>query len=576
MYSASGMSTDRTQGPIAAPAPFDKPSADIILRTSDRIDFRVHSQVLTLASPFFETMLSLPQPILQRSDENTKAEARAGADAQRSPGSSLIIAATHALPGFKSEDPSLPIIDVSEDSTTLELLLRILYPLPKPQMETVAALVPAVKAAQKYEMEWPLEILSERLVDIVRNPLTAPHVWAAACRTGLEDVARRAALSMRKSGNLNASLSAAAGFENAEAAALGFMEELGPMDGISAGDYFRLKRFLQADQAKIDDGSLLLLTPLPGEVSPVPSPSIPGSFHTDMSSTDVICRSRYGDPGASPASFYAHQSVLSVFSPVLKERLTDLRQATAHSHVPDAAPPPDTHPQPLVLMFEEDPDTLAELLSLCYNDDARLWSLDETASLLVAIKKYQMSKVERRPRDYWNQWATQFPLTVYLVATTCGLIPEAAAAAKLVLQLGQMGEYATKMETSSALAYHRLLKYHDSYRRLVRDQFTAAANKLPSSNIDIFVSRRGYNTSLRVDGVRSALLKDYPCGDRLRTEQELRQVLRDVISKSLVTQGWQEDGQGRAYAFVQAILEVIMTLPKKLEDEVGTIKLEFD
>ena len=39
-----------------AASPFDKPSADVILRTSDFVDFYVHKVVLSLASAFFEDM----------------------------------------------------------------------------------------------------------------------------------------------------------------------------------------------------------------------------------------------------------------------------------------------------------------------------------------------------------------------------------------------------------------------------------------------------------------------------------------------------------------------------------------
>lgn len=36
-----------------ASAPFNKPSADVILRTSDGVDFHVHKMLLSLASSFF-------------------------------------------------------------------------------------------------------------------------------------------------------------------------------------------------------------------------------------------------------------------------------------------------------------------------------------------------------------------------------------------------------------------------------------------------------------------------------------------------------------------------------------------
>jgi hypothetical protein len=41
---------------------FDVPDADLIIRSSDFVDFRVHKPVLAMASPFFKDLLSLPQP----------------------------------------------------------------------------------------------------------------------------------------------------------------------------------------------------------------------------------------------------------------------------------------------------------------------------------------------------------------------------------------------------------------------------------------------------------------------------------------------------------------------------------
>ena len=51
--------------PIDAGAPFDSLHADVILRSSDNIDFRTFKLLLSLASPFFEGMFEmhhLPMP----------------------------------------------------------------------------------------------------------------------------------------------------------------------------------------------------------------------------------------------------------------------------------------------------------------------------------------------------------------------------------------------------------------------------------------------------------------------------------------------------------------------------------
>jgi hypothetical protein len=73
---------------------FKVPSPNLIIRSSDIVDFRVHKQVLAMASPFFEDLLSLPQP-------------------------------------FDSESvDGLPVVELSEDSELLNTLVSMLYPVP--------------------------------------------------------------------------------------------------------------------------------------------------------------------------------------------------------------------------------------------------------------------------------------------------------------------------------------------------------------------------------------------------------------------------------------------------------------
>ena len=73
--------------------PFVVPGANLIIRSSDHVDFRVHKPVLAMASPFFEDLLSLPQP----------------SDSEIVDG--------------------LPVVQLSEDSELLNSLISILYPI---------------------------------------------------------------------------------------------------------------------------------------------------------------------------------------------------------------------------------------------------------------------------------------------------------------------------------------------------------------------------------------------------------------------------------------------------------------
>ena len=74
--------------------PFEVPDANLIIRSSDNIDFRVHKSLLAMASPFFKDLLSLPQP----------------SDSEIVDG--------------------VPVVRLPESSELLNNLLSILYPVP--------------------------------------------------------------------------------------------------------------------------------------------------------------------------------------------------------------------------------------------------------------------------------------------------------------------------------------------------------------------------------------------------------------------------------------------------------------
>ena len=110
--------------PTYAASPFDHVKADIILRSSDNIDFRVFKLFLSLASPFFETLFDIPQPV----DESEDQEVRDG----------------------------LAVVPVTEDSKTLDALLRFCYPCTladDPKLEVLQDAMDILEAARKYSLD---------------------------------------------------------------------------------------------------------------------------------------------------------------------------------------------------------------------------------------------------------------------------------------------------------------------------------------------------------------------------------------------------------------------------------------
>lgn len=111
--------------PVSASPPFDHVKADAILRSSDGVDFRVFKLFLTLASPVLESLFNHSQP-----SEETSIAAEIG--------------------------DGLPVICVSEDSRTLDSLLRFCYPCTlaeDPSLKDSREVISILEAAKKYSLD---------------------------------------------------------------------------------------------------------------------------------------------------------------------------------------------------------------------------------------------------------------------------------------------------------------------------------------------------------------------------------------------------------------------------------------
>lgn len=115
-------------------APFDHAKADIILRSSDNVNFRVFKLFLSLASPFFETLFEIPQPAEE-----------------------------------KDQEDGLVVIPVAEDSKTLDALLRFCYPCTladDPSLEVLKDALDVLEAAKKYS----LDAIEKKACKAISNP----------------------------------------------------------------------------------------------------------------------------------------------------------------------------------------------------------------------------------------------------------------------------------------------------------------------------------------------------------------------------------------------------------------------
>ncbi|KAJ7264649.1 hypothetical protein C8J57DRAFT_1623514, partial [Mycena rebaudengoi] len=125
---------------------------DIILRSSDSLDFHVHRWVLSAASPVFRSMFCLPQPM---------------------------------------DEPAVPIIHLQESGSLLDRVLRFWYPETQPDIESLAQLREVLQILIfKYDME-PVAYSGKKLREYI--PTDAVAVFAIAGHHQWRDVAIAAA-----------------------------------------------------------------------------------------------------------------------------------------------------------------------------------------------------------------------------------------------------------------------------------------------------------------------------------------------------------------------------------------------
>ncbi|KAF5351354.1 hypothetical protein D9758_008044 [Tetrapyrgos nigripes] len=138
---------------------FDDSEADVILQSSDNVEFRTYKSLLSLASPMFHGMFALPAP--HKSDSTD--EMRDG----------------------------LPVVQMAEESTTLEKLLMFCHPAHAPTLNTLDEIKGVLATAKKYGMVGAEERAARFLRQFVVNePL---RVYCIAWNFQLEEEARLAA-----------------------------------------------------------------------------------------------------------------------------------------------------------------------------------------------------------------------------------------------------------------------------------------------------------------------------------------------------------------------------------------------
>ena len=143
--------------PNLAKAPFDDPRADLILRSSDGVNFHVVKIILSLASSVFADMFTLPTPQNSSDDPTTT---------------------------------TTTTVVCSEDAETLDLALRHCYPIRSPEVAKLRDARILLEFARKYQVDLLEPSLTRFLTDTIeRDPV---GVYALAAAYECRDIAAKA------------------------------------------------------------------------------------------------------------------------------------------------------------------------------------------------------------------------------------------------------------------------------------------------------------------------------------------------------------------------------------------------
>ena len=163
-----------------AAAPFNNRSTDIIIRSSDLVDFYVQKVMVAEASPVFAGMFTLhiPEPA-----------SPATALAQESQ--------NHTFDSnVQLYRDGIPIVAVSEPSTVVDSLLRFCYPSGPPELNKAGAICDVLDAARKYMMDPLANYLFKHFVS--RTEAEPFEVYALAASRGWKEEMKAAALESLK------------------------------------------------------------------------------------------------------------------------------------------------------------------------------------------------------------------------------------------------------------------------------------------------------------------------------------------------------------------------------------------
>ncbi|KAH9948089.1 hypothetical protein B0H21DRAFT_735316, partial [Amylocystis lapponica] len=291
-------------------------------------------------------------------------------------------------------------------------------------------------AAQKYQREKATAHLLKLLLGFSEAATYA--TYAIACRYGLEDVARAAALVYWRKNKRKM-------LKNREE--ITYVPE---MDGMTAGALFRLLRFCYE---ATKEGEFEFHPAARPATAVVPSPPLTSHpFDKPSAKSDLLVQSSDG------VHFHVVSLLLALSSPVFAELIDQL---------PDTPTSPDAR----VITVTEDSQMLLWILHFCYpmeDPEIRRYRLEDIVS---AGRKYRLVRMTNVAKRMCGDLAITDALRAYLIAMREGWEEVANEAAKHAVYQ-QRDTWIPEMEDVTANVYYRLLMYRCNRLKATSDVST--------------------------------------------------------------------------------------------------------
>lgn len=404
-----------------APYPFDDKSADLVLRSSDKVHFYVYKAILSYASGFFRDLFSLGQSPV----EDTKPD-------------------------------SAPILDIAEHSVTLEQVLLWCYPVSHSEPKTLSTVRSILAVAVKYDMTGVVSHMHRPLSDL--RTVLPSQVFSIACTHCFSDIAADAAEVLKGKYGNRATTQDTEWHDTIPYAI--YTQEI---SSIRAASFLRLLHFVR-DGTKPSD----FCRPSQSEIASESEVYWP--VRIDHPDGDLVIRSQLD----LSIDFRVHRQIIAFSSPVLKAMIqTDCIHTTNVSEGSDELP---------LLELPEGSTILGLLLRSCYPSDGLDSSNFDPSYIPLfaeAGKKYGVERAITFCRERLAELTFKEPFRAYYLAIRCDWKMEAREAAVHLSQLCAEDEYHSSMENLDTEFYYPLLRFCHEYRM----KLSSIRSKFSSRNV---------------------------------------------------------------------------------------------